>query len=87
MMKAFKYTATLLLCVFVLGITTAQAKDKSNYLGEFCWLFETDESLTLFRLGITNEGDGHHSVNGHVTERQPDEEWESSGPITGNMET
>ena len=81
-----KYVFALLLCVFVLGITTAQAKTKSDYLGEFCWVFETDESVTLFRLGITSEGDGHHSVNGHVTERQPGEEWESSGPITGNME-
>jgi hypothetical protein len=65
-----------------LSATTASP----NYLGEFCWLFGTDESLTLFRLGITSEGDGHHSVNGHVTERQPGEAWESSGPITGNME-
>jgi len=69
--------------VKLFGIPVGGAVD---YLGEFCWLAETDESLTLFRLGITSEGDGHHSVNGHVTERQPGEEWESSGPITGNME-
>jgi hypothetical protein len=59
---------------------------EEGYLGEFCWLTESEESLNLYRLGITHEGDGHHSVNGHVTERDPGEDWESSGPITGSME-
>ena len=86
MMKVFKYTATLFLCVFVFGVTTVQAKSKSNYLGESCWLVDGEESLTLFRLGITNEGDGHHSVNGLLMERDPGEEFEPDGPITGNME-
>lgn len=88
MANKLRFTLPFLAAFILMGLFTAsaQAKVKSDYLGEFCWLFETDESLTLFRLGITSEGDGHHSVNGHVTERQPGEEWESSGPITGNME-
>lgn len=88
MANKLRFTLQFLAALLFMGLftATAQAKDKSNYLGEFCWLFETDESLTLFRLGITSEGDGHHSVNGHVTEREPGEDWESSGPINGNME-
>ena len=33
MTKRFKYIATLLLCVFALGITTAQAKSKNVIIG------------------------------------------------------
>ncbi len=47
---------------------------------------DPEESLALFRLGITSEGDGHHSVNGWATERNPGEEFEPDGAITGNME-
>ena len=91
MMKAFKYTVILLLCVFVLGITTVQAKSKPNYLGEFCWLAgdpaaDPEETLSFLRVGITHEGDDHFSVNGLLMERDPGEEFKPDGPITGNME-
>ena len=86
MMKAFKYTATLVLCVFVLGITTVQAKSKSNYLGESCWLVDGGDSLAFLRLGITNEGDNHYSVNGLQFERDSGEEFEVDGVVNGNME-
>ena len=62
------------------------AKSKSNYLGESCWLVDTEESLLLFTLGITSEGDNHYSVNGLLSERDPDEEFVPDGPINGNME-
>ena len=86
MMKAFKYTAILFLCVFVLGITTAQAKSKSNYLGESCWLTDDEGKLGFLRLGITNEGDDHYSVNGLQFERDIGEEFEVDGVVNGNME-
>ena len=85
-MKAFKYTAILFLCVFVLGITTAQAKSKSDYLGNFCWLADEEGKLTFLRLGITNEGDDHYSVNGLQFERDSGEEFEVDGVVNGNME-
>jgi hypothetical protein len=88
MAEKLRFLLPLLAAFILMGLftVTAHAKDKSSYLGEFCWLTETDESQALFRLGITSEGDGHHSVNGAVTEREPGEDWESSGPINGNME-
>lgn len=85
-MKAFKYTAILFLCVFVLGITTAQAKSKSSYLGESCWLTDDEGKLGFSRLGITNEGDDHYSVNGLQFERDIGEEFEVDGVLNGNME-
>ena len=85
-MKAFIYAATLLLCVFALGITTTQAKSKSSYLGESCWLTDDEGKLGFSRLGITNEGDDHYSVNGLQFERDIGEEFEVDGVLNGNME-
>ena len=89
MMNAFKYAVILLLCVCVSGISTAQAKSKSakskpKYLGDYCWV--NAEGDGFFRLGITNEGDDHYSVNGLQFERDPGEEFEVDGVVNGNME-
>lgn len=65
----------------------AQAKDKPDYLGEICWLIPDDESgLTLLKLGISEEGDGHNSVNGLLIE-EFSQETETPMPVNGNMES
>lgn len=46
-------------CLFLGSISPAHASD---YLGEFC--FQSQRDGTIFRLAVTDMGDGHFLVNG-----------------------
>jgi len=78
----FKLMTVFIIIGLFIGIGLSSA-ESTDYLGNFCWNFESSGASGIVKLGVLHMGDGHYLLSGIATVTSPKFE---QGILYGNAE-